>query len=185
MKKLVIAGVVSLVTVFGSSNALAQKPSKCVNPALSVVVADVADGLSSDGAVTYTDGVDGVYAKMNHCGGTDDIVLNLGDLSLRQMSLLLSNGTQTHVATRVDVTGVGQVTSGCDTTRTATIWFNANTSEPSGFLRFSAVNVCLESGAWTVQPMSAAARFDYSKGKYRYYQNETVPFEITVTQITQ
>jgi hypothetical protein len=187
MKRGIIVCGVLAVVIGGSSVARAEKPPKCVFPSLTFTVVNTPPGLESDGAVSavYTDGVDGVGAEMNTCGGTGDVVLSL-DTTRRTMKVSLSDGMQ--IARRVDVTGVQFVTASCSmgqfSAADVTIW------ETEGFLKVNGNNgsdralVCRNAdGSWRVlsTASASAARFAFYRGRYTYTGvNEYVPFDFTV-----
>ena len=91
-RRIIVCGVLAVVIGSGSPTA-AQKGPKCVEPALVFTVTDSTPGLRADGSgtATYVDSVSGVYAQMEHCGGTGDVVLSL-DTTRRQMQETLSDG---------------------------------------------------------------------------------------------
>jgi hypothetical protein len=181
-----LCGVLALV-LGGSSVAWAGKPVKCVFPSLTFTVVNTAPGLESDGnpSALYSDGVDGTYAKMEHCGGSGDVVLSL-DTTLHTMAVTLSDGPS--LVGRVDVTGVEFVTAQCDLGETAvqavTIWASDGFLKANGNNGSDMATVCKNAdGSWSVRSSAtaSAARFRFFRGQYRYTGiNEFVPFEIAV-----
>jgi len=185
-RRIIVCGVLAVVIGSGSPTA-AQKGPKCVEPALVFTVTDSTPGLRADAAGTaqYVDGQDGVYAKMEHCGGSGDVVLSL-DTAQRQLYETLMDGQ--HLVGRVDITGVEYVTATCDlgqyANQSVTIWHE------TGFLKANSNNgsdmarVCKNAdGSWTVSSTSTAlaARFEFSRGHYKYTGvTEPVPFQVTV-----
>jgi hypothetical protein len=173
----IACGVVAVVLGAGSQ-AVAGKPPKCVNPGVVFDVADAA-GLASDGDGAYTDGASGVYAKMNSCAGTGDVVLSL-DVAQRTMSVTLSDAAA-QVADRVDVTGVGLVGVGVCEFQNVTIWFSGGFLKANGNNGSSQAQVCGNSdGSWTVTSQGQSARFKLKGGRYVYTNLEAVAFELTV-----
>ena len=185
-RRIIVCSVLAVVIGASSSNA-APKGPKCVNPTLVFAVSDSTPGLRADGSgtATYVDGLDGVYAQMEHCGGTGDVVLSL-DTTRRQMQETLSDGG--HVVHRLDITGVEYVTARCTLNESAneavTVWHENGFLKANGNNQSDMARVCRnDDGSWTVTPTStaSAARFEFFHGKYTYTgANEYVPFQVTV-----
>jgi hypothetical protein len=185
-RRIIVCGVLAVV-LGGSSFTAAQKGPKCVNPTLVFGVIDSTPGLRADGSGTaeYVDGQDGVYAQMNRCGGTGDVVLNL-DTTRRQAYETLSDGE--HLVSRVDITGVEYVAASCTLNEWAnqavTLWHETGFLKANGNNQSDMARVCRnDDGSWTVTSTStaSAARFEPFRGRLTYTgENELVPFQLTV-----
>jgi len=185
-RRIIVCGMLAVVIGGGSSTA-AQKPPKCVNPTLVFALSDSTPGLRADGSGTaeYSDGQEGVYAQMNHCGGTGDVVLNLDTTRRQTYETLLDGG---HVVHRLDITGVEFVTARCALNEKAnqavTLWHETGFVKANGNNQSDMASVCRnDDGSWRVTSTSpaSAARFEPFRGKLTYTgANEYVPFEVTV-----
>jgi hypothetical protein len=185
-RRIIVCGVLAVV-IGGSSSTAAQKGPKCVNPTLVFTVTDSTPGLRADGSgtATYVDGLDGIYAQMEHCGGSGDVVLRL-DTTRRQTYETLSDGG--HIVGRLDITGVEYVAARCALNESAnqavTLWHETGFLKVNGNNGSDMARVCRnDDGSWTVTSTStaSAARFEFFHGHYRYTgTNEFVPFQVTV-----